>query len=139
ASGEVRGGDSVKLHADQVIYVEAEHSGNDSPIEIRRGKARSGAPMPDLTVRLVDRADQSTAVERVTTKRSDASDRAPADKDAARRDQVLELLPLAPEELYNAMRDDYGCGRTVTKRVRDKLEAEGLIAQRDGLWRRVGE
>jgi hypothetical protein len=139
ASGGVRGGAGVAQHADHVIYLDAASDRNDSPIEVRRGKSREGVKLATFEIRLVDRPDGALVVERVQPRREQVADEAPVDRDTKRRAEILELLPLSAEDLYNAMRNDHNCGRTVAKRVRDKLEAEGLIAQRDGLWRRVGE
>lgn len=135
AAGGIRGGGPVGQHIDHVIYLDRTSDRNDSPIAIRRGKSRSGTPLAEFSIRFIDREDKAIVPELVRTKQG--SDGPAPHRDQERRDQLLELLPLSAEELYSAMRDDHGCGRTVCKKVRDQLEVEGVIAHRDGVWRRA--
>ncbi len=133
-SGHVRGRDAVLGLADDEYVVEASSDRNDAIVTLRRGKFRNGGGV-DVELRFRDR-DAAIVPERVHAERESSVS---MPRDHERREQILELLPLGSQELYAAMHEDHGCGRTVCKRVRDALESEGLIAQREGVWRRVGE
>jgi len=135
ASGEMRGADSVKLHMDRVLYLRADSDDPASLVHLTSGKMRTLATEVDLTVRLAD-GPGTLAVERAT-KRRDSKEREPDDPDAEHRAQLLALLPLKPEELNRAMQQR-GCSRQNVYRIRDKLQSDGAIGQRDGKWCRLG-
>jgi len=152
--GSIQGADAVKLHTDFLFYVTAGAANDHSaPVVLRTDKCRIASDVEELKLRIITGKDPAAyglrpgdkgalTLELLGVKRFDQNTQADNDdserKAPDREAQLLSLLPMSTGDLYKAMTSRFKCGRTAVGTTRKKLESEGVIAQRDGKWCRLG-
>lgn len=132
ASGDPRGGDGIVQHFDRVLDISALNDHNNAIVSIERGKGRDGHEVEDLQWRFVGGPEDDT-IEMVLVGAKSVADRGP--KADPRRAWMLELLPARTKEILEGMKKHPKCSnRNAMVKLRDTLEAEGVIECKDNVW-----